>query len=286
VSKTQQSGPGAPIGPRPTMPPATNVPDDRTGASTPSGFPHAAPPPHRASSHRWWWLVAAGALLLLVAGGGLTRWGQGGTFAGSTDQQRTYRGDFTALDFTGSSGNVQVSAGAAAGTIEVTRHLRWGMGQGQPTPDEQVRGGTLAIDSRCGGGFMSMCSIDYQLRVPDGTQVSLGVGSGDLALSGALGVVKAETGSGNVDANNLTASDTTLRTGSGDVDLSFTTAPSKVDLRTGSGNVEMFVPKGESYAVDVNTGSGDKNVKVDTSQSSPRTVHVETGSGNVDVAYR
>lgn len=285
MNETPQSGQGSPIGPRPTMPSATNVPPDRTGASAPTALPHTAPPVHRASSHRWWWLVAAGALLLLVAGGGFSGWGGGGPFTSSTSQQHTYRGNVTSLDLTGGSGDVQVTGGAPAGTVEVTRHLRWGMG-GQPSPNEQLNGGTLAIDSRCGGGFMSMCSIDYEVKVPDATAVTLGVGSGDIALSGTLGVVTAETGSGDVNANGLAAGDTTLRTGSGDVDLSFNAAPSKVDLRTGSGNVDLFVPKGESYAVDVTTGSGDKNVSVDTSQSSPRSIQIQTGSGDVDVAYR
>lgn len=285
MNETPESGPGAPIGPRPTMPPATNVPPDRTGASTPTTWSQPASPVRRPSTHRWWWLAAAGALLVLAAGGGLTGWGRGGAFLSSTDQQQTYRGDITSLDLTGGSGDVQVSGGAAAGTVEVTRHLRWGMG-GQPTPNEQLNGGTLAIDSRCGGGFMSMCSIDYEVKVPDATAVTLGVGSGDIALSGDLGVVSAETGSGDVTASSLAASDTTLRTGSGDVDLRYTTAPSMVDLRTGSGNVDLSVPTGESYAVDVTTGSGDKNVSVDTSQGSPRSIHIQTGSGDVDVAYR
>jgi DUF4097 and DUF4098 domain-containing protein YvlB len=201
-------------------------------------------------------------------------------------QRQTYRGAIAALDFTGASGDVQVTGGGAAGTVEVTRHVRWGMGHGQPNPQEQLQGTTLSIDSRCGGGFMSMCSMDYEVVVPDGTQVTLGVGSGDITISGALGAVQAQTGSGNVDGNALGAADATLRTGSGDVNLAFTTPPSKVDLRTGSGDVDLFVPKEDSYAVNVSTGSGDKNVDVKTSQSSPRSIHVETGSGDVELAYR
>lgn len=271
------------------MPPATHVPDDRTGASGPTTWPHApAPPPVRRSpNHRWWWLVAAGVLLLVGASGGLTGWGRGGgPFTGSTEQRQTYRGEFTALDFTGGSGDVQVTGGAAAGTVEVTRRLRWGMGHGQPNPQEQVRGTTLVIDSRCGGGFMSMCSMDYEVVVPDRTQVTLGVGSGDITISGVLGAVQAQTGSGNIDGNALSAADTTLRTGSGDVNLAFTSPPSRVDLRTGSGDVDVFVPKKDAYAVTVSTGSGNKSLGIDTSQSSSRSIHVETGSGDITLDYR
>jgi DUF4097 and DUF4098 domain-containing protein YvlB len=133
---------------------------------------------------------------------------------------------------------------------------------------------------------MSMCSIDYDVRVPDGAAVTLGLGSGNINVSGAIGALKAETGSGNVDAAGVRSTNAVLRTGSGNVDLSFAAAPMNVDLRTGSGNVTMWVPKGDNYAVDVTTGSGNRSVDVDTSQSSSRTIHVETGSGDVRLAYR
>jgi hypothetical protein len=242
-----------------------------------------AHPPARSGNRRWWWLVGAGALLLFGGGGGLMGFGHGGPLAHSFDGQQVHQA--TALDLTGTSGDVRVTSGAKAGTIEVIRHVTWGMG-GQPRPDEQVNGQTLSIDSRCNGGFMSMCSIDYQVMVPDGAAVTIGLGSGDVQLDGALGAVKVETGSGSVDANGLKSTNTVLRTGSGDLDLSFATAPSQVDLRTGSGDVTMSVPKGDNYAVDVATGSGDRNVGIDTSQSSPRTIRVQTGSGDVDLAYR
>lgn len=210
--------------------------------------------------------------------------GHAGPFAHSVDGQQVHQA--TALDLTGTSGDVRVTSGAKPGTIEVTRHMTWGMGAGQPRADEQVSGQTLSIDSRCNGGIMSMCSIDYEVMVPDGAPVTIGLGSGDVQLDGTLGAINVQTGSGSIDASALKATNTVLRTGSGDLDLSFATAPSQVDLRTGSGDVTMSVPKGDDYAVDVATGSGDRTVGIDTSQSSPRTIHVQTGSGDVDLAYR
>jgi hypothetical protein len=210
-------------------------------------------------------------------------WGHG-PLDSSADQQQTYQA--TALELTGTSGDVRIVGGAAPGTMEVTRHLHWGMMHGEPATKEQVNGQTLSIDSACGGGFMSGCSIDYEVKVPDGAPVTLRLGSGDIDVSGAIGPLQAETGSGNVDAAGLDSTNAVLRTGSGDLDLSFTTAPMNVELKTGSGNVTMWVPKGDNYAVDVTTGSGGQNVDVETSQSSPHKVLVQTGSGNVDLRYR
>lgn len=280
---------GPTFGPRPTMPPATNVPDDRTGASTPpppTVGPRRVGPPlaRRSRNRRWWWLVAVGGFLLVASGGGLGSWGHGAMFGSSTDQQQTFQAD--ALDLTGASGDVRVVGGAAPGTIEVTRHLQWGMMGDRPSPNEQVNGGTLAINADCGGGFMSMCSIGYDVKVPNNAPVTINVGSGDIDLAGTLGEINAVTGSGNVDATGLAATNTVLRTGSGDVDLSFAAAPSAVDLRTGSGDVTMFVPKGSAYAVDGTTGSGSRDITVDTSQGSANKIHIETGSGDVELAYR
>jgi DUF4097 and DUF4098 domain-containing protein YvlB len=205
-------------------------------------------------------------------------------FQHAADGQQKYQA--SALDLTGTSGNVRVVGGAAAGTIEVTRHVEWGIMHGQPATSEQVNGETLKIDSDCGGGFMSRCSIDYEVKVPDNAPVTLGLGSGDVQLFGSLGAVKVQTGSGDVEANGLGTTNAVIRTGSGDLDLAFATAPSQVDLRAGSGDVSVWVPKGDNYAVDVTTGSGDQNVDVDNSQSSPRKILVQTGSGDVDLAYR
>lgn len=211
-------------------------------------------------------------------------WGHGGPFDHATDGQETYQA--SALELTGTSGDVRVVGGAAPGTMEVTRHLHWGMMHGQPATREQVNGQTLTISSDCGGGFMSRCSIDYEVKVPDKAPVALGLGSGNIDLSGVSGDLKAQTGSGNVNVRDLSSTNVVVRTGSGELDLSFTTAPMNVELRTGSGNVTMWVPKGDNYAVGVTTGSGGQNVDVDTSQSSPRKILVQTGSGNVDLRYR
>lgn len=287
MSATPPDDSGPTFGPRPTMPPASGVPDDRTRASTPppAGPPWAGPPgPHRPANRRWWWLAAIGAFLLIASGGGLGGWGHGRMFGSSADQQRTYQAD--ALELTGAAGDVRVVGGAAAGTVEVTRHLQWGMMHGQPSPNEQVNGGTLSINADCGGGFMSMCSIGYEVKVPNDAPVTIHVGSGDIDLAGPLGELNAETGSGNIDATGLAAANAVLRTGSGNLDLSFASAPTTVDLRTGSGDVTVFVPKGAAYAVDGTSGSGSRNITVDTSQSSSRKIHIETGSGDVELAYR
>ncbi|MDN5796535.1 MAG: DUF4097 domain-containing protein [Intrasporangium sp.] len=203
----------------------------------------------------------------------------------SVDQQQTYRADLTGLSFRGASGDLRVVSGAAPGTMEVTRHVRWGMMHSQPKADEKVNGRTLEIDSQC-SGFLSPCSVDYQVTVPEGASVTVDVDSGDVALTGTLGAVQTKTGSGDIDASGLTATNTVLRTGSGDLDLSFAVAPGAVDLETGSGGVTMAVPTGDAYRVDVSTGSGDEDVNLDTSQSSSRTIQVRTGSGDVTLEYR
>jgi hypothetical protein len=220
----------------------------------------------------------------------------------SATETQTYTKDIRAIAFNGSSGNVEIRADAAPGTVEVTRHYNWGPGSSRPKPEETVNGPTLQIDAPC-SGFLGWCSIDYVLRVPVGTAVNLETGSGDVALRGSLGNTMATTGSGDLDvtgsgdqlqlktgsgdiqATGLTASKVSGRTGSGSVDLDFVDAPQNVVLDAGSGDVSVRVPQG-SYAVGVMTGSGDQHVGVTNDPNDPDHITVKTGSGDVEVAYR
>ena len=275
-------------------------------APAPTGPPPAPPPPpwqpRRRSSGRPWLFIGLGAALLLAAGAGVGSWGfMTGGFRQTVEQNQVYPG-VRAIEFNGSSGDVEVRADSASGTVALTRRLSWGPGSSQPTPDESVQDGTLHVTTDC-SGFMSWCSVDYVMHVPTGTVVTLRNGSGDIELSGDLGATEASTGSGDVtvtgggdtlklsagsgdiEASGLEATQVIGNTGSGSLDLDFARAPDDVSLEAGSGDVTVSLPRG-SYAVDVTTGSGDESVTVTDDPTASDHVRVKTGSGNVEVAYR
>ena len=184
-----------------------------------------------------------------------------------------------------------------------------------------VNGASIHVAGGCGHVWLGHCHASVTVRVPPGTAVEVDSGVGDVAASGLSGPVRLRsgagdvsaseltgpaelhTGSGDVDAHDLTgtarlASDsgdvegdglsgaaTHASSGSGDVDLLFSSAPAGVDAESGSGDVALLVPRGTAYAVDAGTSSGDRTVGVDTSPRSGHSLRARTGSGDVTVEY-
>ncbi|MEO6999376.1 MAG: DUF4097 family beta strand repeat-containing protein [Terracoccus sp.] len=183
------------------------------------------------------------------------------------------------------AGDVEVAGGAAAGTVEVTRRVP--RGSDSSSTGETWQGNTLVIDADPGcGPLVFGCSVDYTIRVPDGTTVAIDTGSGDLKLGGTLGAVDVKSGSGDIKAKQLQAADIAARTGSGDIDLGLSESPNQLTVKTGSGDVDVTVPSAETYTVVVQSGSGDDHVTVKTDPTSPRKVQITTGSGDVKLGYR
>jgi hypothetical protein len=286
---------------RPTLTSTTDPKQTETGSGPAGLAPGAAPgrPPTRS------WLIAGlGATLLLASAASFFSWNAvtGGLWR-SVDQAASYPQSISEIAFVGSSGDIEIRADSASGNVELTRHLSWGPGSSQPTPDEQVDGSTLRIGSGC-SAFMSWCSIDYVVHVPRGTNVNLNSGSGDVLLAGDLGTTTAETGSGDIalegsgtgplslkagsgdiDAEGIDAGRVVGHTGSGSMNLDFAEAPSDVALDAGSGDVSVQVPQG-IYAVSGDSGSGDREVGVSLSPTSSNRIEIQTGSGDVNLTYR
>lgn len=205
------------------------------------------------------------------------------------------------------SGNVTVRTSDVA-QVEIKRVVRY---RGtEPGKTYQVNGAVLQLDVDCGRA----CSVDYEIVAPKGVAVRGRNGSGDLVLagvstvdlhagSGEIGVsdasgavtvqagsgditvsevagnVDLRTGSGNIDARGLGGTQSTARTGSGDITLSLDKAGG-VRTHTGSGNVDVTVPTG-SYRVDARTGSGDKALGVVNSPTGTYLLDLDTGSGDI-----
>ncbi len=293
------------FGPRPELPPRPPVSDDRIhgdtldanaerqrqsaeGVGASPGPPLPSPPssmrPSMRSSfsrrgRRRWVVLGVGAALLL---GGLNV----GRGVGSVKEHTRVTHAVTGIQVNSDAGDVEVSGGAPVGTVELTRQVPRGTDSSSKA-GESWEGGTLVIDSDPGcGPLVFGCSVDYTIRVPDGTTVAIDTGSGDLTLGGRLGAVDVKSGSGDIKAEQLQSTTLAIRTGSGDIDLGLSQAPTALTVKTGSGDVDINVPADDTYAVNVQRGSGDEHVTVKTDPTNPRKVRIETGSGDVEFGYR
>ncbi len=92
-----------------------------------------------------------------------------------------------------------------------------------------------------------------------------------------------QTGSGGVRGNGLTVPQLVADTGSGSIDISFSTSPEDLNLEAGSGSVTITVPAG-SYDLDLDTGSGGtESTGITDDASSARSIRVRTGSGSIRI---
>ncbi len=114
-------------------------------------------------------------------------------------------------------------------------------------------------------------SDDVTVRVPSGTEVIVGSGSGDVTLTGLLGAVSVTTGSADVEAEDVGSID--ARTASGK--LTVEESRGSVRLRTKSSRVRIGRAIGDVHVAAV---SG----KVDVGEARD-SVSIKTVSGNVDV---
>ena len=215
----------------------------------------------------------------------------------------------TAIDLTGRSGGVTVTTLPISET-RITRVVRR---SSDPGRSYRFEGTVLHLDTNCGPD----CSVSYQIEAPTGVSVTgrlnsgdislSGVGSadvavtsGDIAIDGATGTVKAMSTSGTVSAanthgpvtlqatsgdlrgTNLAGGPVKVRVTSGDVDLGVAVATS-VTAETASGDVHVSVPAG-SYRVRAQIGSGNTHIDgVTNDPSATNILDLHAGSGDVTV---
>jgi DUF4097 and DUF4098 domain-containing protein YvlB len=125
-----------------------------------------------------------------------------------------------------------------------------------------------AVNLNLGVGKAFVSNVNGDIRVY--------VAAADVAADRTKGLLRIETGSGNVDLRTA-AGDVTLSTGSGDITASGVDG-SRLTLETGSGSVTLT--DGKAATVHVETGSGN----IDATSTSGDELSFETGSGDVDVA--
>jgi hypothetical protein len=174
-----------------------------------------------------------------------------------------------------SSGTVVVH-GEQRSDVDVSSRIR-STGH-QPALQSEASGSLLRLRASChhsffdfefGGdsfGIGPLCAANYTVSVPAAMSLSIDLGQGDIRGDG------------------LASPTVSVDSGTGDVDLEFVTAPSRVTIDSGTGDVTLHVPGG-SYALQLDTGTGDTHVDsgIVRDQSSPNAIRIGTGTGDVSI---
>ena len=179
------------------------------------------------------------------------------------------------------SGSIRVHAGGG-GKIEVHGHVHAGWGSFGDVnariqrivsePPIAQSGNTVRIGEVSDRSLLNNISIDYEITAPPEVALNLRSGSGDLAVEGAGRYLSGNSGSGSVKAHGIKGP-VDLQTGSGDVELE-ELAAGDVKARTGSGSIRIH---GLNGGLVVRTGSGD--IEADGRLNGP--ANLSSGSGSV-----
>ncbi len=209
-------------------------------------------------------------------------------------------GPLTGADLHVSSGTVTVDGDAEATGAIAEMSARFSGSEPSLSHDVDADG-VFSVESIC-QPELAICEITADVTLPEAISLKVLVDSGDLDVRAMTGALDLETGSGDVDldtplgdtllatgSGNITVKRATAATleastGSGEITVGFTVAPTKVKIGTGSGDVELSVPAG-SYALSTDVGSGEVHVDdgIVIDASSPNVLDLSTGSGDIRV---
>jgi len=236
------------------------------------------------------------------------------------ETQRTVEFDpdrFSRLDLRLDVGDVVLVPGDVA---ELMATLRW-RGEVSPELESRLAGGTLLVSLACPEQSRA-CAGDVEVTVPEGTEIDLvdGVGNvdvegfagpldlavgegrvvatgttGDLRVDVSAGTIvldavggrfNVQTTTGNISGTGLSALIGEAASERGAIDLSFDAPPDLADLSTLSGDIGVSLPAGE-YDVDVTSRRGSVSVQgIDNTSNASSVVLARSTAGNIDVEGR
>jgi hypothetical protein len=115
-------------------------------------------------------------------------------------------------------------------------------------------------------GLGPLCATSYTASVPAATALTVELGQGDIR------------------GDRLASPTASVDSGTGDIDLEFTTAPRNVQINSGTGDVTVLVPRG-SYAVQIDSGLGDAHIDqgIVDDPLSTNVIRINSGTGDVSV---
>jgi Putative adhesin len=152
--------------------------------------------------------------------------------------------------------------------------------------------GTVTLSDSSGDLGASGLAGDIRLKDGSGNITASGLtggirldnSSGDITVSGLTGGLRFQDDSGNVAVNGLAGTNVVGGNSSGDITLTFTKVPDRVQITDSSGNVTLVLPPGAAaYDVIASDSSGNSVIAVPRNSSSKHVIRVTNQSGDITV---
>jgi hypothetical protein len=185
----------------------------------------------------------------------------------------------TALTVDGKAAVVTVEGGE--GPVTVTEIYRYA--DDRPGTSHRLDGATLRLSDTGCQNDEGRCDVEFRVRVPSTTTVTVTTRAGAVKVNGLTGNVTVTTDAGVVEANRLAGDEVTVTTQAGATSLEFVEPPTSVKVSTQLGAVDVRLPSGTAYAVDVATGVGASDVSVQRDAASAHRIQIKTEVGAVKV---
>lgn len=179
-------------------------------------------------------------------------------------------GEIEASNLTADATSVKNSSGDID-LKNVTSNLEIMNGSGESSV-QGMTGDTLSATSNSG---------DIEVNQVAAKTTTLENGSGSIDGEQVSGAVKVDNNSGDVELSGLDSA-TSVTSGSGEVDLTFSDVKKNVTVDANSGDVKIEIPAAFNGFLDLRSNSGDiKSPNIKTSGN--QVIKVRTGSGNIKV---
>ncbi len=181
------------------------------------------------STRKVWWIVGGsitGAVLLTA----MTFFGAWIWSVSSPEETASYNEEFTqavtGVDVAVEVGDIELNA-SGGDALVVDREARWR--GSEPEIVEQRHGDTFTAVGNCDDGMFSFggdkCEVDYTIALPSGAAAEANNDIGEIHLDGLDGAIDVETSVGDIDGENLRATETKVESSVGSIELEFDRGP-------------------------------------------------------------
>jgi hypothetical protein len=111
--------------------------------------------------------------------------------------------------------------------------------------------------------------------------------SGDIQAAGVVGNTRLQDSFGNISVTGISAADVMASNNSGDISLTFTKVPQRVNVTDRFGNITLVLPAGPAaYRVQTRNSFGSTTVSVPRSPSSRNVITASNNSGDITIVTR
>ncbi|WP_435201761.1 hypothetical protein [Janibacter sp. GS2] len=187
----------------------------------------------------------------------------------------------TALELSGHVGEVRIRAAEPGEAPKAVTTSTWGLWR--PSTSVGTRDGVAQLKSSCSARAVgAICSTDWLVVVPAGTDVSVESGVGSIDVEEVSGDIDVEAGVGEVSITGAASDRVSVEMGVGEVVYEAVEPPRAVDLTLGVGDVRVGVPSSVGYRVDT-TGASEARNTIGHDPASERSIRVEAGVGSVSI---